>query len=211
MLSLHHYFSQHFGHYNVCLICGGQSGIWTDVLPSTLVFPYLLSFYNHFIFIVAHLLFMLSSHDSDRTVRQKELQCIFCIWCTDSWHYVSEGAYYGLKLQVENKVKGCELCMYALLYGYNPVYTPLVCVYSVHTLFNLRNTTYLHTQCRSPHVFAIGKMSKKERQSSLVIRKRHVCSKKWQLLLIQSHISHFYFATMNYNTGHTFLAEICSK
>jgi len=191
MLSLYHYFSQHFGRYNVCLICGGQSGIWTGVLPSTLVFPCLLSFYNHFIFIVAYLLFMLSSHDTDRIVRQKDLQCIFCIWCTDSWHYVPEGAYYGLELQVENKVKECELCMLHSCMGTTPcTHLWFACIQYTHCSFS--ETLLIYTHCRSPHFFAIGKMSKKERQSSLVIRKRPVCSKKWQLLLIQSHFSFFF-------------------
>lgn len=154
MLLLHHYFSQHFGHYNVCLICGGQSGIWTGVLPSTLVFPCLLSFYNHFIFIVTHLLFMLSSHDTGRTVRQKELQCIFCIWCTDSWHYVSEGAYYGLKLQVENKVKECELCMLHSCMGTTPcTHLLFACIHYTDCLFSETLLIYTHTV--DPHMFLL--------------------------------------------------------
>jgi len=43
----------------------------------------------------------------------------------------------------------------ALLYGYNPMYTPLVCVYSLHAFFILRNTTYLHTHTVDPHMFLL--------------------------------------------------------
>jgi hypothetical protein len=43
--------------------------------------------------------------------------------------------------------------------------------------------------------FAAGKRPEEERQTSIIIRKRPLCSKKWKLLLKQSHISHFCFAT----------------
>ena len=109
-----------------------------------------------------------------------------CVWRHFIWNQIA-----GRK-----KNKRMWSIYVALLYGYNPMYTPLVCMYSVHTVFILRNTTYLHTHCISPYVFCYWKK---------------VWRRKTELLLIQSHISHFSFATMNCNTDRTFLAEICSK
>jgi hypothetical protein len=98
-------------------------------------------------------------------------------------------------LQLENKVKVFEVCMLHSCMV-TTLFTQLWFACVQHAQYSFSETLFIYTHTAYPHMaFATGKRPEEQRQTSLIIRKRPLCSKKWKLLLKQSHISRFCFAT----------------